>query len=94
MRIASRIGKPVRVDRATKERARAKYARVCVGIDLTKLLLSKYKVEGVNYYVGYEGLENLCTNCRRYGTPTHSCTCRDPPKVTKPMTDSVEEDIG
>ncbi|CAN0898928.1 hypothetical protein LINGRAHAP2_LOCUS19984 [Linum grandiflorum] len=92
MRIASRIGKPVRVDRATAKRARAKFARVCVEIDLTKPLLSKYKVEGVQYYVGYEGLENLCTNCGRYGASTSRCSCRDPPKIPEPEpeVDAVE----
>ncbi|CAN0831000.1 hypothetical protein LINGRAPRIM_LOCUS3446 [Linum grandiflorum] len=62
-RIASRIGKPVRVDRATKECARGKYARVCVEVDLSKLLLPKYKVEGVTYLVVYEGFHKICTKC-------------------------------
>ncbi|CAN0917639.1 hypothetical protein LINGRAHAP2_LOCUS30426 [Linum grandiflorum] len=39
LRIASRIRKPVWVDRATKEGARGKYARVCVEVDLSKRLL-------------------------------------------------------
>ncbi|CAN0917327.1 hypothetical protein LINGRAHAP2_LOCUS30229 [Linum grandiflorum] len=32
-RIASKIGKPIRVNRATKEGARGKYARDCVEVD-------------------------------------------------------------
>ncbi|CAN0917281.1 hypothetical protein LINGRAHAP2_LOCUS30196 [Linum grandiflorum] len=87
MRIASKIGAPVRVDRATKEGARAKYARVCVEIDLTKPLLPKYKVDGTKYLVVYEGLTNLCTNCGKYGAPAETCHCRDPP----PCPDDMDE---
>ncbi|CAN1148245.1 hypothetical protein LINPERPRIM_LOCUS37974 [Linum perenne] len=39
------IGRTVRLDLATKEGPRCKYARVCVEIDLTKPLLSKYMIE-------------------------------------------------
>ncbi|CAN0903112.1 hypothetical protein LINGRAHAP2_LOCUS37194 [Linum grandiflorum] len=74
-RIASRIGKPVRVDRATKECARGKYARVCVEVDLSKPLLPKYKVEGVTYLVVYEGFHKICTKCGMYGASVHSFRC-------------------
>ncbi|CAN0919890.1 hypothetical protein LINGRAHAP2_LOCUS31720 [Linum grandiflorum] len=93
MRIASRIGTPVRVDRATKEGARTKYARVCVEIDLTKPLLSKYKIEGKRYFIGYEGLNYLCTTCGRFGAPTTRCKCRNTPPVADPMTE-VNETIN
>ncbi|CAN0830964.1 hypothetical protein LINGRAPRIM_LOCUS3434 [Linum grandiflorum] len=88
MRITSRIGKPVRVDRATKEGAPAKYARVCVEVNLTRPLLSKFKIEGIRYFIGYEGLNDLCTHCGKYGAPTNRCTCRSPPLVMDPMMDS------
>ncbi|CAN0905673.1 hypothetical protein LINGRAHAP2_LOCUS23805 [Linum grandiflorum] len=78
MRIASRIGKPVGVDRATKERARGKYARVCVEVNLTKALLPKYKIEGIPYLIVYEGFHKICTNCGAYGAPTHLCKCQNP----------------
>ncbi|CAN0846803.1 hypothetical protein LINGRAHAP2_LOCUS4629, partial [Linum grandiflorum] len=78
MRITSRIGKPVRVDRVTKEGARGKYARVCVEVDLTKPLLPKYKIEGIPYLIVYEGFHKIWTNC---GAPTHLCKCQNPPEV-------------
>ncbi|CAL1369995.1 unnamed protein product [Linum trigynum] len=40
MIIAKLIGRPVRVDRATEAGARAKFARACVEVNLTKPLLS------------------------------------------------------
>ncbi|CAN0919977.1 hypothetical protein LINGRAHAP2_LOCUS31768 [Linum grandiflorum] len=93
MRITSKIGKPIRVDRATKEGARAKYARVCVEVDLTRLVLSKFKIEGIRYFIGYEGLNDLCTHCGKYGAPTNRCTCRSPPPVMDPMMDSNRNEI-
>ncbi|CAN1127838.1 hypothetical protein LINPERPRIM_LOCUS29861 [Linum perenne] len=41
-RIGNFIGRTVRLDLATKEGSRCRYARVCVEIDLTKPLLGKY----------------------------------------------------
>ncbi|CAI0430335.1 unnamed protein product [Linum tenue] len=49
--IAQLIGKPVRVDRATELGDRGNYARVSVEVDLTRPLLSQYKVEGVTYII-------------------------------------------
>ncbi|CAL1379482.1 unnamed protein product [Linum trigynum] len=77
MKIASYIGKPIRVDRATEFGERGKYARVCVEVDFTKPLLSQFKIEGEEYLVQYEGLKNLCTDCGRYGKPTEQCDCKD-----------------
>ncbi|CAN1245903.1 hypothetical protein LINGRAPRIM_LOCUS3057 [Linum grandiflorum] len=90
MRIASRIGKLVRVDRATEAGARGKYARVCVEVDLSKRLLPKYKVEGVLYLIVYAGFHKICTKCGMYGTPTHLCKF-DHPQVEDMMTNDTEQ---
>ncbi|CAN0829580.1 hypothetical protein LINGRAPRIM_LOCUS3002 [Linum grandiflorum] len=89
-RIASRIGKPFRVDRATEEGARGKFARVCIEVDLSKQLLPKYKVEGKTYLIVYKGFHKICTNCGLYGAPTHLCQCRTP-QATDPMISDTEE---
>ncbi|CAI0552044.1 unnamed protein product [Linum tenue] len=73
--IAQLIGRPVRVDRATELGARGNYARVCVEVDLSRPLLSQYKVEGVTYLIQYEGLEDICGECGMYGSKTTSCKC-------------------
>ncbi|CAN0928868.1 hypothetical protein LINGRAHAP2_LOCUS36719 [Linum grandiflorum] len=86
-RIASCIGHPVRIDKATEEGARGKYARVCVEVDLTKPLLSKYKLEGKKYLISYEGLKDLCTICGKYGAPEHLCKCQMPPTQEAEMSD-------
>ncbi|CAI0547875.1 unnamed protein product [Linum tenue] len=73
--IAELIGKPIRVDRATELGARGNYARVSVEVDLTKPLLAKYKVEGVEYLIQYEGLENICGECGLFGQTMTRCSC-------------------
>ncbi|CAI0406612.1 unnamed protein product [Linum tenue] len=75
MQIAGLIGRPVRVDRATELGARAKFARVCVEVDLTRPLLSQYKVEGITYLIQYEGLQNICGECGLYGDGGKECRC-------------------
>ncbi|CAN0826628.1 hypothetical protein LINGRAHAP2_LOCUS743 [Linum grandiflorum] len=79
-RIARRIGHPICVDRATDEGARGKYARVCVEVDLTKPLLSKYLLEGKKYLIAYEGLHGLCTICGMYKKSSDLCKCQLPPE--------------
>ncbi|CAI0446413.1 unnamed protein product [Linum tenue] len=91
MKIGKLIGNPTRVDRATEEGARGKFARVCVEVDLMKPLLSKYKIEGVEYLIQYEGLENICTDCGTYGRPTNHCHCKNPIEVVAESVEMVPE---
>ncbi|CAN1800486.1 hypothetical protein LINPERHAP1_LOCUS22551 [Linum perenne] len=44
-RIGNHIGKTIHLDLATEEGARARYARVCVEVDLARPLLGKYIIE-------------------------------------------------
>ncbi|CAI0400695.1 unnamed protein product [Linum tenue] len=76
MRIGGLIGTPIKVDHAIELGARAKFARVCVEVNLTKRLLSQYKVEGITYLIQYEGLDNTCGECGMYGKSTAKCTCQ------------------
>ncbi|CAN0918879.1 hypothetical protein LINGRAHAP2_LOCUS31137 [Linum grandiflorum] len=80
-RIASRIRRPIRFDRVTEEGARGKYVRVCVEVDLTKPLLSKYLLEGRKYLISYEGLQGLCTACGMYKSPSSVCRCYVPQEL-------------
>ncbi|CAN1185242.1 hypothetical protein LINPERHAP2_LOCUS37435, partial [Linum perenne] len=66
-RIGNYIGKTVLLDLATSAGARARYARVCVEVDLTKPLLGKYIIDNRVYRVEYESLENICFSCGVYG---------------------------
>ncbi|CAN1841546.1 Putative ribonuclease H protein At1g65750, partial [Linum perenne] len=71
--IGNYIGKTVRLDLATAEGARARYARVCVEIDVTKPLLGKYMIENREFHIEYESLENICFSCGFYGHKEAQC---------------------
>ncbi|CAN1320742.1 hypothetical protein LINPERPRIM_LOCUS31818 [Linum perenne] len=72
-RIGNCIGRTVRMDLATEEGARCRYARVCVEVDITKPLLGKYMIEDREFKIEYESLENMCFECGCYGHKRESC---------------------
>ncbi|CAN1188710.1 hypothetical protein LINPERHAP2_LOCUS39492 [Linum perenne] len=72
-RIGNHIGRTIQMDLATSEGARARYARVCVEVDLAKPLLGKYMIGESVFFVEYESLENVCHTCGLYGHKADSC---------------------
>ncbi|CAN1181979.1 hypothetical protein LINPERHAP2_LOCUS35739 [Linum perenne] len=102
-RIGNHIGKTIRMDLATSEGARARYARVCVEIDLSKPLLGKYMIGDRVFYIEYESIENFCYLCGLYGCKAVSCpSCKpvaipsEPPMGQEPdkVCGSEERDTG
>ncbi|KAI9091048.1 hypothetical protein K1719_028318 [Acacia pycnantha] len=67
------IGKAIRLDVHTAQRARGKFARMCVELDLTKPLIPSFCVEGRKLDVVYESLNSLCMNCGWYGHSAAVC---------------------
>lgn len=57
------IRKIVKMDKKTLLREIRKYARFCIHVDLTKLLLTMFFIKGGQYKVEYERLHLLCLNC-------------------------------
>ncbi|CAN1128761.1 hypothetical protein LINPERPRIM_LOCUS22323 [Linum perenne] len=66
------------MDLATAQGARARYARLCVKVDLSKPLLGEYMVEDRVFYVEYESLDNICFSCGMYGHKLDSCPLTHP----------------
>ncbi|CAN1121241.1 hypothetical protein LINPERHAP1_LOCUS5970 [Linum perenne] len=62
-RIGNYIDRTIQLDLATWEGPRARYARVCVEVDLSCPLLGKYIIEDKVYFVEYESLENIYFTC-------------------------------
>ncbi|CAN1184326.1 hypothetical protein LINPERHAP2_LOCUS36911 [Linum perenne] len=84
-RIGNHIGRTVRLDLATMEGARARYARVCVEIDLSKPLLGKYMIGDREFHVEYECLGNICYTCGMYGHSLDSCLpSKEPVEESEP----------
>lgn len=73
MGIAGGLGKPVRVDMTTLKFERARFARVCVEVNLKKPLKGTVMVNGERYYVSYEGLNTICPSCGIYGHLVSAC---------------------
>ena len=73
MALASGIGKPVKIDFKTLKVSRGKFARVCVEIDLHKLVVGRVCVENNWLFVEYEGLHIIFTKCGCYGHYSRNC---------------------
>ncbi|KAJ1438407.1 hypothetical protein SESBI_03016 [Sesbania bispinosa] len=82
-RIGNVLGKTVKIDANTlQEKAtehgdfvteRAKFATICIEVDLNKILISKFSLEGRVYPVEYEGLHLVSFQCGRYGHRREGC---------------------
>ncbi|KAL9830901.1 putative transcription factor interactor and regulator CCHC(Zn) family [Arabidopsis thaliana] len=73
MGIAKGLGKPIKVDLTTLHFDRARFARICVEVNLAKPLKGTIMINGERYFVAYEGLSNICSFCGLYGHLVHSC---------------------
>ncbi|CAN1342533.1 hypothetical protein LINPERPRIM_LOCUS39487 [Linum perenne] len=71
--IGDRIGRTVRIDHTTLEGTRGNFARICVEVDLSKPLLSKYRLRRRVRRIEYEGLHTICFNCGCYGHKDEAC---------------------
>ncbi|KAI9121639.1 hypothetical protein K1719_008672 [Acacia pycnantha] len=63
----------IRLDIHTAQRARGKFARMCVELDLTKPLVPEFSVEGQVLSMVYKSLGLLCKNCGRFGYNKEGC---------------------
>ncbi|CAN1139820.1 hypothetical protein LINPERHAP2_LOCUS11515 [Linum perenne] len=71
--IGNIIGKTVHIDRTTLNGRRGNYARICVEIDISEKLKSKYRLWRRVRRMEYEGLHVICFNCGIYGHSKDAC---------------------
>ena len=57
--VGNKIEKKLKVDVIMEEQPKGKYARICVEIDLNKLILSKYSIKGKTYKIEYESMHMI-----------------------------------
>ncbi|KAI9100928.1 hypothetical protein K1719_024052 [Acacia pycnantha] len=67
------IGKAIKLDVHTAQRARGRFARMCVELDLTKPLVPQFDVEGQILSIAYESLGLLCNKCGWFGHSKEVC---------------------
>ncbi|XP_021761550.1 uncharacterized protein LOC110726353 [Chenopodium quinoa] len=72
--IAKKVGNPIRVDYATVHLTKARYARVCIDIDLSIPSVDSIWVRNGWKQIEYENINSLCIHCGRIGHPKESCT--------------------
>ncbi|XP_021863564.1 uncharacterized protein [Spinacia oleracea] len=71
--IAKVVGNPIRVDYATNNLTRARYARVCLDLDLSKSLVTSVWVVSQWQRVEYENIHSLCFSCGKIGHSKEKC---------------------
>ncbi|CAN1142820.1 hypothetical protein LINPERPRIM_LOCUS26198 [Linum perenne] len=90
--IGNRIGKTVRLDGTTLEGSRGNFARICVEVDLSKPLLSKYRLRRRIRRIEYEGLHTICYSCGCYGHALDRCPSKesaDPAATSDVLVDNL-----
>lgn len=71
------LGKPLRIDAHTAHRKRGRFARICIEVDLSKPLITEFKISKHKQRVQYEGISALCFDCGRIGHRALDCRMKD-----------------
>lgn len=72
-KIGENIGRVIRIDKNTESMDRGQYIRLCIEVDLTKPLLSKFRLNGRVWKIQYEGLRQICFKCGHLGHKEDNC---------------------
>ncbi|KAL0418816.1 UNVERIFIED_CONTAM: hypothetical protein Sradi_1295100 [Sesamum radiatum] len=79
--LASKIGKPLRMDEPTADLSRPDLARVCVELDVTapKVQAVHLQIKGKTYrqQVIYENCPSYCSSCNNLGHDSSSCIVKN-----------------
>ncbi|GKV19005.1 hypothetical protein SLEP1_g29305 [Rubroshorea leprosula] len=84
--LASKLGKPIKVDSITLLGMREKFARVCVEVDLSQKLPSTFDLDleelpQTMVLVQYEGLHRICFHYGEFGHTEDYCHYKHPGKT-------------
>lgn len=85
MWLGNTIEKAIRVDLTSGDLARRKFARVCMKVDISKLLIPCILALGRVFSIEYKGLPKICYNCGVYGHKMEECpSLRNTPQLDVP----------
>lgn len=91
--ISGMVGKIAKLDFNTDSKARGKYARMAVYVNLGKPLLSQVLINGNIQRIEYESLPVVCFSCGRYGHFKETCT-QAKEVVTTPVGKDLTADMA
>ncbi|XP_019179205.1 PREDICTED: uncharacterized protein LOC109174421 [Ipomoea nil] len=95
MKVGRKVGRPIMIDTAKNLASRASFARICVEVDITKPLLSKFKVGKRVRTVTYEGIHLICFKCGMYGHNHEKCEKKSPNEnMAAQPADQTERSLG
>ncbi|XP_019182142.1 PREDICTED: uncharacterized protein LOC109177287 [Ipomoea nil] len=72
-KLGNKLGRTIRIDQATSMVSRGMFARICIEVDITKRLISKFKYKNRVRHVSYEGIHMVCFTCGVYGHTPDKC---------------------
>lgn len=72
-KVGEKIGRPIRAYHNTGTAARGRFARICVEVDITKPLLTMFKLRKIIRHIEYEGLHLVCFECGIVGHRKEDC---------------------
>ena len=75
--LASALGTPIKVDMNTVNVTRGKFARICIEVDLDKLVVGKVWIQNHWHNVEYEGFHIICSACGCYGHVARNCSSKN-----------------
>ncbi|KAJ9177110.1 hypothetical protein P3X46_012361 [Hevea brasiliensis] len=88
LKVGNKIGRTVHVDDMILQATRGKYARGCVEVDLSKPLLSKFRLRRRIKCIEYEGSHQIYFSYGCYGHRLDKC------KLTKEDNCHVNENVA
>lgn len=71
LKLGNMVDRALFVDKTTL--SARKYARVCVKLDLRKVLLAKHHLKNCIFKIEYEGPHNICFSCGLFGHNKEQC---------------------
>lgn len=95
--IANLIGKPLKVDSSTLSHNRPSVARICVELDVSKVLpdvvwINNGEYGGFSQPIKYEFIPDYCTDCKKFGHLRDACNRHQKqPHIPLPKTQTSEQ---
>lgn len=72
-RVGPFIGTMLKVDKRTSLHDRARFARICVEVNLENQLQTHITIRGEKFYLEFERLHAICFRCGKYGHKKDQC---------------------